>query len=325
MGRGTLFIIGNGFDLAHKLKTSPDVFYRFAGDFYIREAGASLQSQFDYCAIDWNDFEKSLAEIDLSALTEDYYEWPDYTSDHESDRDDTILHMESYLSSISTGIAWCLERMIDEADNTVERLCASSASNYSAPISGFPLGFLGQNDLVVTFNYTSTIEDLYHVPKGVEVLHVHGCRRHCDDLVVGYGEPLDTTTREIRAILSESSADAFADGDSFVDRDYYVDAQRTAVLDFYHSLKKDYALDKLTHYLDGSPEIREVVVLGHSMSTIDKCYFDYIERRIKPARWRIWQFNGNPSVSAMRKYSFFDRVTFFDSKDFSIWPNIIYT
>ena len=62
-----------------------------------------------------------------------------------------------------------------------------------------------------------------------------------------------------------------------------------------------------------------------SMSTIDKCYFDYIERRIKPARWRIWQFNGNPSVSAMRKYSFFDRVTFFDSKDFSIWPNIIYT
>lgn len=45
----------------------------------------------------------------------------------------------------------------------------------------------------LTFNYTETLESVYHIPDN-NVLHIHGSRsKHGDELIIGHGNPRDSS------------------------------------------------------------------------------------------------------------------------------------
>ena len=89
-----LFIIGNGFDLAHGLPTS------FNPDFKnITEVHEQISDFWDiYQSVNsniWSDFENCLAHPDFNQLEEIFREYePDFSSDYESDRNSIIIQVD---------------------------------------------------------------------------------------------------------------------------------------------------------------------------------------------------------------------------------------
>ena len=98
-------------------------------------------------------------------------------------------------------------------------------------------------------------------------------------------------------------------------RDFYIDKQIEIIFDFYQSMKKEIQLGKLKSLLENSDGINQIVVMGHSMSSVDSEYMELIESVIVPDKWRISQYNGSPSYNDLALYSFSKKVEFFNLKN----------
>ena len=210
---------------------------------------------------------------------------PDYLSDHESDRDGGILNMQMYTDSLEESVREALDDMIQEAENELdEKECITK-----------PL--FNEGDQIVSFNYTSTIERLYDLPEGTNIIHIHGDSD--GNKIFGYKEQLD------QPLVMSSS-----------EEDYYVDEQKEVVNSMYKRLQKDYKYQELNDFLvKNCQDIDEVVVIGHSMADVDSEYMETIESVVRPTKWSISQYNQEPSIKSLSEYSFADRINPFDSRD----------
>lgn len=109
---GTLYIIGNGFDLHFKLKTRTNHFVEYlkAQPVY-NEVGNAFEVLGCY-GVDWYEYEQSLNDIDLDEIQFQNEIQPDYLSDRESDRDGGILNMQMYVDSLREAIESALIQMV---------------------------------------------------------------------------------------------------------------------------------------------------------------------------------------------------------------------
>lgn len=284
---GTLYIIGNGFDLHWKLDTTTDDFMEFLQEQRIE---GEIDNAFDVLAtygVDWSEYEQSLADIDLDELEQENLGVPDYMSDRESDRDGVIYNMQEYLDSVRKAVQSALKEMVEAANDDLE--------NVKIPRKIRKMFRSG--DAILSFNYTSTIEELFDLPDDIEIFHIHGFYQDDDPLIFGYGKGKGS----YRAKLVPDE-----------DGDYYVDRQREAILDFYQALKKDYRINALNHFLRSCRNIDRVVVYGHSMGQVDAQYMERIEQVLAPSSWEISYHGKTNSVrNNVKAYSFYHKTIFF--------------
>ena len=178
-----LFIIGNGFDLAHHIKSSYEDFHQFL----LHNYGVINQTKFhiplsfskkpDCSDIDaanlllklitnaeknkvkWTDFENSLGKLDYSALFKS-------------------SASEIYNSSIVKSLKIAIPKIKQFFINWLKKIDIQSIS----AIDSFR-GFINPtSDYFITFNYTTVLEDIYHVQK---ICHVHGDINH--NIILGHG------------------------------------------------------------------------------------------------------------------------------------------
>ena len=273
-----LYIIGNGFDLHFKLPTKPSDFEDIFKNKRTYD-GYNAADVISVYGVNWGDYEASLADFCVDELAEENIIWPDYTSDHETDRDDGITNIEYYLKTLGTIMRDSLEEMVSKANELIS----------SAPFTSKDKLLIDSNSPIITFNYTSTIERLY----GFKCFHIHGFYENGGELVFGYKEEIESKIgRELKSDFEE-------------DHDYYVDTQKEMILDFYKSLKKRLRITELKDYLRTLGKIDEVVVMGHSMSDVDAPYFELIEEMMKPNKWIVYWHIDVPNY---KKYLFADRV-----------------
>lgn len=140
---------------------------------------------------------------------------PDYLSDRESGRDGGILNMQMYVDSLREAIESALIQMVIAANNDIFAL-----SRYYQPPQLFKA-----EDAILTFNYTSTIELLFDVPRTVPICHIHGCYDQGSPLVFGYRNNKNSYARAWANIDEEHW-------------DYYIVQQREAVYAFYANWEK---------------------------------------------------------------------------------------
>ena len=81
-----LYIIGNGFDLHYGLETGVSTFKKLLSQKYIDTVGINALELFDSYGVNWGDYEMSLSDLDLNSVKDSIMTYPDYLSDHESDR-----------------------------------------------------------------------------------------------------------------------------------------------------------------------------------------------------------------------------------------------
>jgi len=133
---------------------------------------------FSEYGVDWSEYEESLASMDLDTIAEDLIRWPDYLSDKESDRDAVILNVQLNLESLSDAIGESLKEMVSKANEDLWHMMGKTQTIFSA------------GDVILSFNYTSTIETMYDLPDECEILHIHGYYENGDNLVFGYRDSI---------------------------------------------------------------------------------------------------------------------------------------
>lgn len=296
MKKNTLFIIGNGFDMFHGLPTHTSNFCEILSSKKVDgDIDNALEIFMNY-GVDWGEYENSLSKMNLDEIEEQNLTMPDYLSDHESDRDGTIFNMESYLSDLSFVIEESLSEMVENANELLYDTEAKLNNMFM------------KNDAILSFNYTSTLEELYEI-EGIPILHIHGYFEDNDELLFGYREGKNAD--EYRKYHFDPLDDS---------RDYYVDSQREKIVMFYENWRKNIQLDKLKEFLNNIHNIDQICVMGHSMSYVDGEYMELIEEILSPSKWYISQHNNYPGKEALGSYSFANRVVFYSLNDLTKPP-----
>jgi hypothetical protein len=254
----TLYILGNGFDLWHGLPTRYSDFYVFAS--------TTLDELENYYSFDlhdhepWHDFEKALGSFDSENFF-DHYNEVDISSDHFRPKD--LYGLEDELAE-QTEIH--VSTVKEEFINWVDQIDVSKAKHQKMIFS--------ENSQFITFNYTSTLQSVYGI-EDFRVFHIHGRAKANDELFFGHGE--NVTDPPDFDEHGESTFDMFSDS-------------KRASRQTLYAFKKpvDYILEKNKSYFNQINNIDEVVIIGHSLSTIDQPYFRHIENCLVDARWKVY-------------------------------------
>lgn len=285
---GTLYIIGNGFDLHFNLKTKTEHFIEHLKKQSVyNEVGNALDVLNCY-GVDWCEYEQSLNDIDLDEIELQNEIQPDYMSDRESGRDGGILNMQMYVDSLSRAINLALAQMVNVANNDVRELSLK-----------LPKRHLFENgDAILSFNYTSTIEYLFFIPMDVPVFHIHGFYEYGEPLIFGYRNNKNSFTNAWPSVNEDNW-------------DFYIAQQRETVYKFYDSWKKHLRINELRFFLSQCDCIDRVVVLGHSMSAVDFEYMEEVEHAFRPSFWDISYYNTYDIKRVQSQpYSFHNKMRF---------------
>lgn len=263
-----LFIIGNGFDLDHKLKSKYMDFKEFLEENYLPSFNRGLvtfpnvgigkdgeevvdpnsAAQIIYSlishvssSIDWCDFEKCLGELD-------YQEVLDLIEEDEDNPFRYYNNLEDIVSGLKSSMILVISNLFCEWVSKIDISKAKRKYSFS------------KNDLFLTFNYTSILEKTYDIPRS-NICHIHGSSED-GFCIVGHGN-------------DERTFDEYDDIISF------------QVSEIHNLLKK--SVENL--YYEKQPffqkvyesEISEIVFFGLSLSDIDLYYvrriFDNLETR----------------------------------------------
>lgn len=178
-----LYVIGNGFDLCHARKTSYNHFKKFL----VKQGYIDFLNSFEHNRDEdletmWNEMEMSMGIIDtdrvLSSFMLDYCDvnWRD------SSHHDTQYELELSTNFINT-LPNYLKSWIQEVE--------------SMPLPKAKKNSFTSKDKFLTFNYTNTLEDVYHINSS-QVIHVHGSYKNGDNLIMG-----QTTMNTSEIVLHE--------------------------------------------------------------------------------------------------------------------------
>lgn len=271
--KNKLFVIGNGFDLAHDLPSRFDPDFKNIARKYEQDNFWDLyQSREDDI---WSDFENLLGYPDFNTLEEIFYGYePDYSSDRESDRDSIIYQVE-----LNGNLQDALYEFADKADDF---LCNIQANDLLEQI-------LDSDGYYLTFNYTHTLEEIYDIPWG-QILHIHG-EVGKNNLELGYPKGNFTPEKYTydargkgRGPYVEIEIEEHINGIE----DYYVRTAYAELIDKCKSFYKEIRIDLLKDFLDKNQcKIEEIIVYGHSCA-IDFGYFSYLNTRYSNAYWKFY-------------------------------------
>ena len=263
----SLYIIGNGFDLWHDIPSGYEHFKE-----YVRLRDRDLfQAVENYLPAgdEWWSLETALAEIDVVNIIDDNSHFmSSYGDDNWSD---SGHHDFQY-----------------EVEQVVERLSTQLRARFGEWIRSLPiptpttalnlLKRIDTNAAFLTFNYTSTLQNLYDVPES-HVLHIHGEARMPDsELILGHAwnpaqhkslndrddiDEIDTRLMEVHSILDGHFLRTFKPSEQLIQ-------QHRSFFD----------------YLD---EVSSVYVLGHSLSDVDLPYFQVLLKspKVASADWHV--------------------------------------
>ncbi|MFC4799454.1 bacteriophage abortive infection AbiH family protein [Neobacillus sp. GCM10023253] len=268
----SLFIIGNGFDLDHKLPTSYEHFHKYLRKTYpgakdmspsynisstLMPDGEEVYDENEVASFlidiiskaegygDWKDFEASLGKLDLEEYLGDMAYWMD------DENDDDDLWKSAYRNEdASKHFYWVTIKIKDIFPKWIDSISLRGVK----PKKSFKNLIDRENDIFLTFNYTRVLEDIY----GAEnVIHIHG--EQGGSIVIGHAEHRDQEFH-YRYIGSEE----------------YLEMIHSALRKNSESIILEYS-----DFFEGLKDIDTIFSYGFSFSDVDLPYIMEIIRRIQ--------------------------------------------
>lgn len=271
--KNRLFIIGNGFDLAHNLPTrfNPN-FLNFTQKYEQDNFWDLYQTREDDI---WSNFENLLGYPNFNSLEEIFDGYaPDYLSDRESNRDGIIYQVE-----LNGNLHDALYEFADNAEK-----CLSNIQSHT-----FFEQILDLDGHYINFNYTHTLEDIYRIP-AKQILHIHGEVRK-NNLKLGYPQGNFKPEKYSYDVKAKGRGPfAEMETEDYINdiEDYYVRTAYEGLLNKCKSFYKEIELDILKDFLDENRyKIEQIVIYGHSCA-IDFEYFRYLNIRYSNAHWKFY-------------------------------------
>lgn len=288
---GSLFIIGNGFDLAHEMPTKYKDFKIFLMEKYeITEADLyeyinfeeSLELNRDggidicdkatakiFCSLienftgeDWKDFESSLCDLDLKEYIPDL----DFFIDKEGDPDSwKSSYLQEDISNIMYAVLCNSKKFFKE---WVNRLNSRSKRCQKKDFINL---INGKEDFFLNFNYTDLLKETYKVN---DICHIHG--KVNDEIVYGHG---------------------FEEGEHDYEKCFSAYPGAADMLsDFIKLFKKDTkkAIEKNSYFFSMlEKKVNKIYSYGFSYSNVDLVYIEEICKRVdtNEIEWYLLKFN----------------------------------
>lgn len=246
MNPTTLYIIGNGFDLHHGLKSS---YNNFRDD--VKCNNFLLYEKIEeYLIFDenWNVLESALADLDAEQLQMDNEEFIIPYGHDDSMHHDYEFFLNETLELLSTNLVKTFKEWI----NSVEIPPKESIEKVDC--------IKKENSIFLNFNYTKTLTKIYDIDKN-DILHIHGT---CENPILGhaFSETLrfnDDENKDTRALNGQELIYQYFKK-TFKPTKKIISENKT----FFEKLK----------------HIKIVYVLGHSIANVDIEYFKEINKNI---------------------------------------------
>lgn len=275
----TLFIIGNGFDLMHGVKSS----YKNFRDSMGKHSDLRIALERYLKADDlWANFEEALGHLDVSSMydlraAEMWFDLFDAFSP-DAKASDFFMASETLMSPAL------------QITQKLQRRFRSWVESLSVQTDKLPLAGLISDGKVLCFNYTEFIESLYGVAHK-NVCYIHGCRKNRKQkLILGHAPVIEYEGENIPQDLSRYRSERKR---AMVDISYDVMADHLNQYD--EETTKD--CGKIIHqhrkFFDGLHSVQQIVVIGHSLSPVDWDYFCEVNEMCPNARWYVSYYGVN--------------------------------
>lgn len=278
-----LFIIGNGFDIAHGLSTRysdfqnyleenylealenyptvpwsitmPDGDYGFINDNEVVNFLLKIITESEGTGERWSDLENTLGHLDF----DECFDW-DILNDDDDD-DDDLWHKVYNNEDISTNIyraVLMIKELFSDWISTID-VCGKE------PKEKFNNLIEPDHDLFLTFNYTETLEQLY---KAKNVYHIHG--KQGEELVFGHGN-------------DDDRYDEYSD--------LYIGAE-SQLSELHAALRKDTEsiIIKNIELFKELANVNEIYSYGFSFSDVDMVYIKTL-CNLSNTENAVWYFN----------------------------------
>lgn len=263
MNKNTLYIIGNGFDIHHGIKSSYCNFHQWvkresANNVRFAFTVFQLEKFFNRNCILWSDFEHNIGEYDIEVVANQRFGlFPELLEigDIGVVKDIVVSSGLSYLDSLSETLTSVFRKWVNTIDT-------NKKPNLNLPDSV----------LYLTFNYTDTLEKLYGIPSS-NILHIHGSVLSGEKpLIVGHNHEVDPLSVVI-------------EGNDFRDNNERIDR----ICEMNDLVKPCYEImDRNSDFFDKLKYVSQIVVLGASYNEIDLPYFKKVKTSAQPdAVWKM--------------------------------------
>lgn len=287
-----LYIIGNGFDLYHRLPTS---FSGFCG--YLRLHNSAifdmLSSAISFASPDddiWYRFEEDLSFIDMSYLEDRVSEYIPSPSDDDYFSDMAACHRES-----ETIIFNLTEGLRNEFSNYIQLAC-------SCKVKSSLLLNIDPNAIYMSFNYTKTLEDHYGINSN-KILYIHGTFDEKENIVLGHAVNPETFTpkRDHESPPEGLSPEELEQWYEYMSDQHipFLDEAREELSSYYQRSFKnsDKIIENNSNFFADLGGVNSIFVLGHSMSDVDIKYFETIKARTSALCYWTVSFYGETEKS----------------------------
>ena len=265
-----LFIIGNGFDISHGIKSRYENFKEYLVSQKKNSLLFFLETLFDNSGTLWSDLENTLGKYDPETILDECRPDEDIDFDH---------YMQS-TAAVEDSPFSILEPTLDELKAEFAKWVNSIS------LDGVEQKFinLSPSSLYLTFNYLETLEKIYHI-SGSNVFHIHGSRIDHSEYIFGH---------------NNFRKNQYVDNDDIPN---YEEEGRSNIMNIMNEFVKPYdqIVRRCPLFQINLQTIRKIVVVGHSLSESDWPYFRKIQKHIMPqVPWRI-SYHSRKNISSINE------------------------
>lgn len=263
MEGNNIIIVGNGFDVNHGLPSSYAHFKKWlrVND---KDLFDFLDKYIDVSGDWWNDFERSLGEVNVPQLIKDTplknVQTPTITGLPPS-----FSHPASWkLDDIRKGVSMRFSDWV----KTLNSVAVKKAID------------LPKASLYISFNYTDTLERVYGISEN-HIAYIHGKALRGDKLIFGHGKNQFVLERDVMLRYGLYESDDFYKPGTFGNREY----ELTRHMSYW---KKDIQL--LNNYNVLLPAVKNaniIYVYGLSFSEVDYPYIQWITEKNRSLKWIV--------------------------------------
>lgn len=261
-----LYIIGNGFDMMHGVKSS---YYSFRDSIGKRNQLRRTLETFLLPDDIWADFESALGQFNVRMMNS--ADIIDMNLDMWGAYDEDAGAAEYYLA-----VEMAADPIVTVA-RELQQYFRRWVETLSIGTTDRPLKSIFRNAYTLCFNYTEFVELLYGVEKE-NICYIHGCRQNKkENLVLGHmpgasdamydfqDDRMPTRNRKKQEMIFAAQEDSLR-----------------FIIDSDNSLTKccDKIIEKNEVFFSSLKEVKDIIVIGHSMSKVDMDYFCEVVNRL---------------------------------------------
>ena len=261
-----LYVIGNGFDLYHKIPSSFNQFKQ-----YVKACDTELFDAIEeYLPVDnwWSDLEESFAHIDIDQLAENALSFlQPYNSEDWSDS-----YHHDYQFEITKAVDLLSSKLVERFSQWIYSLKIPTSTDLAEPLLG-----IDSIANFFSFNYTNTLNKVYGVADE-EILFIHGkVEDEWSDIVLGHAwEPKEIPSLN-NYVYPENIDARIMEGNDILDG-YFGETFKPITSLILANSK----------YFESLSDVNDVYILGHSLSEVDIEYFIEIVKSVnRSARWYV--------------------------------------